>query len=361
VTKPVHSSHFRSGVAARLAGIPVETLRVWERRYQVSESQQTPGEQRLYSKADIERLTLLKRLVDLGHAIGTLARLDISTLQSMQTTLLGLSQEHSDHSHNGAMRLGAIGPLLSAGNVFEQLTDIDFELVLTAPSMDQACAQYKAHHSAQHSSQNSAQQSALEMDLLFIEAPILVDASPSQIIQAGKDLGAKKLVLLYRFAPSTVIRQLRLQGVAVVRAPLDAYEISSLCRSILGAYREGRPGYQGHSGQPSQSKNQDQGGQHSEALNPGGLAFDPPGPPHFNEAALLKLSRLKSSVYCECPSQLAELLINVNGFEQYSRECASKTPEDKKLHQLLELRAAQARNILETALAELIRAEGLAV
>jgi MerR family transcriptional regulator, light-induced transcriptional regulator len=347
VSNPVQSSHFRSGVAARLAGIPVETLRVWERRYQVSESQQAPGEQRLYSKSDIERLTLLKRLVDLGHAIGTLARLDMATLQSMQTTLLGLTQDKADHGHAGAIRLGAIGPLLSAGNIFDTLTDIDFELVLTAASIDQACAQSKAQHSAQHN--------ALEMDLLFIEAPILVDASPSQIIQAGRDLGARKLVLLYRFAPSTVIRQLRLQGVAVVRAPLDAYEISSLCRSILGAYREGRPSYSGQPGHENHVQ------QPSDALNPATAAFDPPGPPNFNEAALLKLSRLKSSVYCECPSQLAELLINVNGFEQYSRECASKTPEDKKLHQLLELRAAQARTILETALAELIRAEGLAV
>lgn len=342
MTKPVQSSQFRSGVVARLTGIPVETLRVWERRYQVTQSQQAPGEQRLYSKTDIERLTLLKRLVDLGHAIGTLARLDMPTLLSMQTTLLGLTQDTADQGHAGIMRLGAIGPLLSAGNIFEPLTDINFELVLTAASMDQACAQQKP----------------LEIDLLFIEAPILVNTSPSQIIQAGKDLGAKKLVLLYRFAPSTVIRQLRLEGVAVVRAPLDAYEISSLCRSILGVYREGRSGLSGLSGRPNPTGHAQQP---YEALNPTASALLLPGPPHFNEAALLKLSRLKSSVYCECPSQLAELLIHVNGFEQYSRECASKTPEDKKLHQLLELRAAQARHILEAAMAELIRAEGLTV
>jgi hypothetical protein len=340
VTKPVHSSHFRSGVAARLAGIPVETLRVWERRYQVSESQQAPGAQRLYTKSDIERLTLLKRLVDLGHAIGTLARLDLATLQSMQTTLLGLTQNATEFTSTadqgplGVIRVGAIGPLLSAGNIFDTLTDIPIELVFTAPSVDQVTA--PNHLSA--------------MDLLFIEAPILVDALPSQILATGKALGAQKIVLLYRFAPSTIIRQLRLQGVAVVRAPLDAYEISSLCRSILGAFREGSAKPHLRSDQATAIAHENQ-----EVLP------DHPKPPQYNETALLKLSRLKSGVYCECPSQLAELLINVTGFEQYSRECASKTPEDKKLHQALEKRAAQARNILETALTELVRAEGLVV
>ena len=29
------SASYRTSVAARLAGLPVETLRVWERRYQV--------------------------------------------------------------------------------------------------------------------------------------------------------------------------------------------------------------------------------------------------------------------------------------------------------------------------------------
>ncbi|MDA0847973.1 MAG: MerR family transcriptional regulator, partial [Proteobacteria bacterium] len=53
----------KSGVAARLAGIPVETLRVWERRHQITGGPIRQGAQRVYSRAQVERLTLVKRVV----------------------------------------------------------------------------------------------------------------------------------------------------------------------------------------------------------------------------------------------------------------------------------------------------------
>ena len=66
---------YRSGVAARLSGVPVDTLRIWERRYSVIGPQFSAGRQRLYSMADIRRLALIKQLVDMGHSIGTIASL----------------------------------------------------------------------------------------------------------------------------------------------------------------------------------------------------------------------------------------------------------------------------------------------
>ena len=48
---------YRSGVAARLAGIPVETLRVWERRYQVVGPRLSPRGHRVYSTADVGRMS----------------------------------------------------------------------------------------------------------------------------------------------------------------------------------------------------------------------------------------------------------------------------------------------------------------
>ena len=47
---------YRSGVAARLSGVPVDTLRIWERRYAVIGPPLSAGRQRLYSLADIRRL-----------------------------------------------------------------------------------------------------------------------------------------------------------------------------------------------------------------------------------------------------------------------------------------------------------------
>ncbi len=61
------------GTAARLAGIPPETLRIWERRYQFLDPGRTVGGHRLYSEEDVDLLRAVKRLVDSGMRIGAVA------------------------------------------------------------------------------------------------------------------------------------------------------------------------------------------------------------------------------------------------------------------------------------------------
>ena len=69
------SSTYRIGAVARLTGISPDTLRIWERRYKVVAPQRTPKGGRLYSQQDVTRLTMIKTLVDSGHAISTVANL----------------------------------------------------------------------------------------------------------------------------------------------------------------------------------------------------------------------------------------------------------------------------------------------
>ena len=76
-------AQYRSGVAARLAGLPVETLRVWERRYALSDTGRSERGQRLYSDVQVRRLRLIKQLVDQGHPIGALAQLPLEQLARM--------------------------------------------------------------------------------------------------------------------------------------------------------------------------------------------------------------------------------------------------------------------------------------
>ena len=76
---------YRIGAVARLTGISPDTLRIWERRYDIVDPQRTPKGGRLYSQQDVTRLTELgteyarveeelRRLVaeweDLGAALG---------------------------------------------------------------------------------------------------------------------------------------------------------------------------------------------------------------------------------------------------------------------------------------------------
>jgi len=63
------------GVVAERTGLTPDVLRVWERRYAVVKPRRSGGGQRLYSDADIERLSLLHRATQGGHGIGHVAPL----------------------------------------------------------------------------------------------------------------------------------------------------------------------------------------------------------------------------------------------------------------------------------------------
>ena len=68
--------------ASRLTRLSLDTLRAWERRYQAVEPQRRNGI-RLYTAADIERLSLLREALDRGHSIGHATKLSDADLKSL--------------------------------------------------------------------------------------------------------------------------------------------------------------------------------------------------------------------------------------------------------------------------------------
>lgn len=57
---------YNIGVVARMTGIPIATLRVWERRYDFPEAGRTVGGHRLYSEDEVNRLRWVKSTIDEG-------------------------------------------------------------------------------------------------------------------------------------------------------------------------------------------------------------------------------------------------------------------------------------------------------
>jgi len=74
---------FRIGTVASLTGLTVHQIRAWEKRYGTVEPSRSVGGDRLYSEQDLRRLSLLKALNDLGHAIGSTANLPHDQLERM--------------------------------------------------------------------------------------------------------------------------------------------------------------------------------------------------------------------------------------------------------------------------------------
>ena len=77
----MNEQNYRIGLTTQITGIRPETLRAWERRSSVVKPIRTEAGDRLYTQADIDRLLLIKRLVDNGDAISAVANLSHDTLK----------------------------------------------------------------------------------------------------------------------------------------------------------------------------------------------------------------------------------------------------------------------------------------
>lgn len=82
VTQPTEARH-PIQIAARRSGLSVDVIRVWERRYSAVSPARLKGGRRVYSDADIRRLSLLQQVTSAGRRIGDVAIMDNATLQSL--------------------------------------------------------------------------------------------------------------------------------------------------------------------------------------------------------------------------------------------------------------------------------------
>jgi len=81
----------------------------------------------------------------------------------------------------------------------------------------------------------------------------------------------------------------------------------------------------------------------------------------FDDAQLGRLREIRSPLQCECPNHVAELVISLNAFEAYSRDCLNRDDADAKIHAMLYERTIEARKIMEEALTALVRHEKIVV
>lgn len=304
---------YRSGAAARLAGLPVETLRVWERRYQLSDAERSPSGQRLYSAQQVARLGMLKQLVDRGHPIGVLASLPQAQLQTM------LAQAR-DADASTPLQVMLVGPWLVRRVQALGPATLGLQLVAHGDTLD-AIGQVGAHFQA---------------DVLVIEQPELDEENCAAITAAMQQCPVAATVVLYRYGASSIIRALREHGALVARIPAELGELAPLCRAaLLGPMLlpEAPP------------------------LEAALLAQAPSQ--RLDEAALAAIVAAGNRIACECPRHLAELLLMTGSFERYSRQCAARSVEDAALHAQLAEATARARTILEQAMMTLALADGL--
>ena len=347
---------FRSGAVARLADMPVSTLRIWEQRYRAVGPIAAPSGHRLYSVLDVGRVLLLRQLTLQGHAIGTLAALDTAQLQQ-------LARSHAANppaaSSRAAPESGA-RPADLSGRVAERPAPL--RLVVVGQALALRLQRIAVVHGLAQSWQVRAVFESLvdvawaapgetavasmadsAVDLLLWQAPGLHTSDLPAMQAAQHSLRARQVAVVYRFAGAAAISAAVATGARLVCEPADDETLGAWLASLHAALLQDAEA----PGTPP----------------PPALAPKPAGgeltPRRFDDAALTAMAGQSSAVACECPRHVATLLMQISAFEAYSADCAHRSPDDAALHAYLQRVAGASRLLFEAALDRVARHEGL--
>jgi hypothetical protein len=82
----------------------------------------------------------------------------------------------------------------------------------------------------------------------------------------------------------------------------------------------------------------------------GALPTQPAPKRRFDDVQLAHRQEIISTVDCECPNQVEDLLPALNAFENYSRDSKNRNADDAKIHAMLARATGHARALMETAM-----------
>jgi len=312
---------YRIGAVAKLVGIPEATLRVWERRYQVVSPPKSEGGHRLYSDHDVLKVTLLKSLTQEGHAISTLSTMDLSQLQKMlNESRQAHNQQHAIAKLPAVVNLAVVGYTLASRIETQKFTlcfgQSTLKVVQVHPDLSQALRTTTAESA----------------DVLLVQMGAVQPQAKDDLVKLRDLLKVNKLVLVYHFATDHVLQHLKSAGIIARREPVSDMDLCDIIQSVL-VVEPGHPS-------PGNSK----------------IA-----PRKYNDTVLQKISNIDSNILCECPKHVADLIRQLNSFEQYSNDCLNNSAEDARLHAYLSAVSGSARAMFEEALERVAVHEGIAL
>jgi DNA-binding transcriptional MerR regulator len=301
---------YRIGAVSRLTGLPANTIRTWERRHDAVQPQRSQGGGRLYSDDDIERLQLLKELSAQGHAIGELAPLSTEALA--QRSRRSAEATGVEPIHPRPLRVALLHGSLRAALHRQEPEFATWEVVVDARHPDQLIADV--------ANQDPVDVAVLELGLLGREP----EAAYEACVEA---CGAEIIVVTYHFAAQPLLEVLADAGARLLRAPVEL----ALLKRIVSE-------------------------QHSTWT---GQEPPEPVPPKYTPDQLSQLRSITSTVECECPHHLAQLVETLVAFERYSELCEQRFPKDVAIHRTLRKGTGQARMEVERLLQRLVAYEGI--
>ncbi len=309
------------GAVARLTGISTHALRIWERRYGTVIAERTPTGRRIYSRVDVEKLSLLKLLVDQGFSIGQIANLSLEELRERHSEVADQISTMAEHTVGGSLTVAALAGF-SVSRLRHQTLPEQVNMIVLESDYSRFRADVKR----------------VSPDVLLLEFPVVDTESLRRIADLRGICSGARIMVLFNFAHPKEIAELAASKVELIRSPAS---IDSLVNTLLAG---------GKITQPSRATLFGSNGP-DPALK---LLEEDVPPRRFSEAELAGIIKVNSDIACECPAHLSELIQSLAAFETYSEQCEVRDDKDAALHRYLHGATARARSIMEEALSTLI-------
>ncbi len=182
----------------------------------------------------------------------------------------------------------------------------------------------------------------IKVDALVADLDLLGDNPEQAVSDLERALRPELTVIVYAFAKWDVIE--RLQGPhQLMRAPVSARALRSNMLGLIVKHLTQNP-------QPGVVT----------PLETGLMRLEQQAPMRrYNDLQLAALQDVRSAVNCECPNQVADLVLQLVAFETCSAQCQNKNEKDAQMHRLLARVTSHARAVMEYGLKELCAFEGI--
>lgn len=311
------------GAVARLTGLTDHTIRVWERRYAAVVAERAANGRRMYNLRDVEKLGLLKQLTDSGISIGTIANNDIEDLRDRAEQVNALATTDVPET----IRVALLGEMVVGRLLGMEASLAPLKFVCADSRLDRLSADLERE----------------PVDVVILESPVLEDKTVEELRMLMAKGQAPRGVIVYAFGSSRDAERLRATDIVLTRSPVTADDLHG---AVVRAFTQvpARPAV------PNPA----------EKAPVEDMELSGPIPARrFTQQQLARLGMTSTSIDCECPQHLAQLVSALSAFEVYSANCTNRNDDDAALHRYLHRTTASARSVMEAALERVAIADKL--
>lgn len=310
MTSASELERFSISALAGIVGVPVETLRTWERRYGVPVPEREKGGRRQYTLAEVERLRIVVQLVHHGERVRDLAGLELASLAERLALHGG-----AEAAPPSTLRLVLLHPSPPPGLAGPSPAGRGrVEVLAAVGAVDELPP-------------------GLRPDALVVHASLLPPEPGALLDDLEERLDPELVIVLASFLPGATRRRLEARGARIIDEGARTEALRGRLEEAALAAR----------------------------VSAGARAQPAAAPPQalYTRAQLERLLNSPSTVQCECPAHLAGLILRLREFERFSRQCANDTPEQAALHGALGAGGAEAAAILEALLERVCAFDGV--